>query len=193
MEPRVSCCNPRTPMPASHRMLLSPSQKSAQHLGILQTRAASACPALQGFWSYPPASLVFPVLRDARNLQLACGPLPGALDPGPPRVPARGSKKSPARLSGPDSPHHRRPGHFPSSPSRPGAGGGGGGNDAKDTGLFRSSGTCDRALGRQAGSARQRGGSHYGRFGHSARSKPTRPKLKIRSYLPPSTCTRARA
>lgn len=112
---------PHPPTPASPRMLLSPSQKSAQHLSILQTRAASACPALQGFWSYPPASLVFPVLRDARNLQLACGPLPGALDPGPPRVPASGSEKSPARLSGPDSPHHRRPGHFPSRPSLPGA------------------------------------------------------------------------
>lgn len=37
------------PTPSSHIMLLSPSQKSAQHLGILQSRAASACPALQGF------------------------------------------------------------------------------------------------------------------------------------------------
>lgn len=38
--------------------------------------------------------------------------------------------------------------------------------------------------------AREEGGSHYSRFGHSARPKPTRPKLKIISYLPPSTRTR---
>ena len=39
-----------------------------------------------------------------------------------------------------------------------------------------------RAVGRQAG---WWWGSHYGRFGHSAGPKPTRPKLKIISYLPP--------
>lgn len=41
---------PASPSPlASHKISLSPSQKSAQHLGILQSRAASACLALQGF------------------------------------------------------------------------------------------------------------------------------------------------